>query len=134
MQGTSSDRRSSKFGLRPPACAGSLVFSGDLGQPDRPILRDPTPIADADCLWIESTYGDRLHRAFDATRSELIEALHDVLQVRHGNVIIPAFAVGRTQEILVVLAELVRSGDVQPLQVYVDFADGYRGDRTDDAP
>ncbi|MBX3687616.1 MAG: MBL fold metallo-hydrolase [Rhodocyclaceae bacterium] len=97
-----------------------LVFSGDLGQPDRPILRDPTPIADADCLWIESTYGDRLHRAFDATRSELIEALHDVLQVRHGNVIIPAFAVGRTQEILVVLAELVRSGDVQPLQVYVD--------------
>lgn len=97
-----------------------LVFSGDLGQPDRPILRDPTPIAEADCLWIESTYGDRLHRAFDDTRGELIEALHSALHVRHGNVIIPAFAVGRTQEILVVLAELVRSGDVPPLQVYVD--------------
>ena len=51
------------------------------------VIRPRSP--DADCLWIESTYGDRLHRAFDATRSELIEALHDVLQVRHGNVIIP---------------------------------------------
>lgn len=97
-----------------------LVFSGDLGQPDRPIMRDPTPIEDADCLWIESTYGDRLHRAFDDTRSELIEALHQTLHVRRGNVIIPAFAVGRTQEILVVLAELVRSGEIEPLQVYVD--------------
>ena len=97
-----------------------LVFSGDLGQPDRPILRDPTPISVADYLWVESTYGDRLHRAFDDTRSELIEALHNTLHVRHGNVVIPAFAVGRTQEILVVLAELVRSGDVAPLQVYVD--------------
>ncbi|MGE5794460.1 MAG: MBL fold metallo-hydrolase RNA specificity domain-containing protein [Bacteroidota bacterium] len=97
-----------------------LVFSGDLGQPDRPILRDPVPIQAADVLLVESTYGDRNHRSLAATLDELAAALNDTLGAGKGNVVIPAFAVGRTQEILYFLAELADQGRVGPLTVYVD--------------
>src|SRR5512145_2369831 len=97
-----------------------LVFSGDLGQPDRPILRDPVPIQAADVLLVESTYGDRNHRSLAATLEELAAALNDTLGAGKGNVVIPAFAVGRTQEILYFLAELADQGRVGPLTVYVD--------------
>ncbi|APR06023.1 MBL fold metallo-hydrolase RNA specificity domain-containing protein [Thauera chlorobenzoica] len=98
----------------------SLVVSGDLGQPMRPVLHDPTPIRRADYLCIESTYGNRAHRSFDATCVELAAILRHTLQQAGGNVIIPAFAVGRTQEMLFVLAELVRSGRIERLDVVVD--------------
>jgi metallo-beta-lactamase family protein len=97
-----------------------LVFSGDLGQPDRPILRDPVRIQAADVLLVESTYGDRNHRSLAATLDELAAALNDTLGAGKGNVVIPAFAVGRTQEILYFLAELADQGRVGPLTVYVD--------------
>jgi len=97
-----------------------LVFSGDLGQPMRPVLRDPTRIARADVLCIESTYGNRLHRPIDETCDELVTILNDTLLRRRGNVIIPAFAVGRTQEMLFLLAELVRDRRVERLEVVVD--------------
>jgi metallo-beta-lactamase family protein len=97
-----------------------LVFSGDLGQPGRPVLRDPTPISDADALLVESTYGNRLHKSLEATEDELVAALHGTLHKKHGNVVIPAFSVGRTQEILFVLAKLVRAGRLEGPQVYVD--------------
>jgi len=97
-----------------------LVFSGDLGQPGRPIVRDPARIGEADVLLVESTYGDRNHRSLEATRDELAQALNETLGTGRGNVVIPAFAVGRTQEILYVLAELAEQGRVGPLAVYVD--------------
>jgi metallo-beta-lactamase family protein len=96
------------------------VFSGDLGQPDRPLMRDPARINEADFLLIESTYGNRLHRSMDDTLAELEHALHDTLKRKHGNVIVPAFAVGRAQEVLVILAELRRRQRVPKLDIYVD--------------
>jgi metallo-beta-lactamase family protein len=97
-----------------------LVFSGDLGQPDRPILNDPTPIADADILLVESTYGDRLHKDMAATLDEFVFAVNDTLQRKRGNVIIPAFAVGRTQEIIYHFHELTRQGRLHDLNIFVD--------------
>jgi metallo-beta-lactamase family protein len=76
-----------------------LVFSGDLGPKGTPILRDPTPVADADLVLMESTYGDRNHRDRLDTIQELGE-IFDRAWRDHGNVLIPAFAVGRTQELL----------------------------------
>jgi len=97
-----------------------LVFSGDLGQPGRPIVRDPTPVAEADVLVVESTYGNRLHKPLDETLDELVAALDETIVKRRGNVVIPAFAVGRTQDLLYLLADLHRSHRLPPVQVYVD--------------
>ncbi len=97
-----------------------LVFTGDLGQPMRPLLRDPARITRADVLVVESTYGDRAHRPMEETEHELVEVLDVTLRRRGGNVIIPAFAVGRTQEIIFVLAALVRSGRFERLEIVVD--------------
>jgi metallo-beta-lactamase family protein len=98
--------------------ATKLVFSGDLGQPGSPLLPDPTRIADADVLVVESTYGDRLHKTLGATLDEFAQVLRTTLP--RGNVVIPSFAVGRTQEVLFVLADLARQGHVPPLDVFVD--------------
>lgn len=76
-----------------------IVFSGDLGTPDRPILHDPSYIADADLVLMESTYGDRVHRTADETHAEVIEIVHQTAKAK-GNILIPAFAVGRTQRVL----------------------------------
>ena len=97
-----------------------LVVSGDLGQPMRPVLQDPVQIPAADYLCVESTYGNRAHRSFAETCDELAEVLRRTLKVDGGNVIIPAFAVGRTQELLFVLADLVRAGRIDRLDVVVD--------------
>ena len=97
-----------------------LVFSGDLGQPGRPVLRDATPVAHADLLVVESTYGNRLHRPLDATLDELVVALERTLKGARGNVVIPSFAVGRTQELLFVLTRLTREGRLHGLNVHVD--------------
>lgn len=98
----------------------TLVFSGDLGMSGRPVLRDPEPPAPtADLLLIESTYGDRLHRPLAETEDEIVAAFE---RVRHtgGNLVMPAFAVGRTQEIIYILADLVRRQRLAPLKIYVD--------------
>jgi len=97
-----------------------IVFSGDLGQPARPLLRDPTPIFDADYLLVESTYGNRLHKSMEATQDELVTVINDTLERKGGNVIIPAFAVGRTQDILYLLADLARQARIPKLTVFVD--------------
>ncbi len=97
-----------------------IVFSGDLGQAMRPVVRDPARIGRADYLVIESTYGDRAHRPMARTEDELVDVLEDTLVRRRGNVIIPAFAVGRTQEVIFVLASLVRQGRVGRLDIVVD--------------
>lgn len=97
-----------------------LVFSGDLGQPDRPILRDPTVIEQADILLVESTYGNRCHKDMDATLEEFVTAVNGTLLEKQGNVIIPAFAVGRTQELIYHFHELTRQGRFQNLNLFVD--------------
>ncbi len=94
-----------------------LVFSGDLGRWDRPILRDPELVADADVLLLESTYGDRLHAA-DA-QQHLARVLRETAH-RGGAVLIPAFAVGRVQELIWTLRQLEDQGEVPLLPVYVD--------------
>ncbi len=97
-----------------------LVFSGDLGQPGHPIVRDPEAVAKADVLLVESTYGNRNHKTLPQTLDELAFALTDTLASRRGNVVIPAFSVGRTQDVLYFIGELRRQGRVPPMQVYVD--------------
>ena len=97
-----------------------LVFTGDLGQPGHPIVRDPTPIRSADVLLVESTYGDRNHKSYVQTLDEIAFALTDTLSSRKGNVVIPAFAVGRTQDILQIIGELQQQGRVPRMNVYVD--------------
>jgi metallo-beta-lactamase family protein len=89
-----------------------LVFSGDLGMPDRPLMNDPTPIAQADYLLVESTYGDRLHKTLAETVEELVFAVNDTILRKKGNVVIPSFAVGRTQEIVYLLLDLIRQGRI----------------------
>jgi metallo-beta-lactamase family protein len=97
-----------------------LVFSGDLGQPARPLVRDPAPIDAADVLVVESTYGNRNHRSMEATVDELVAAVTDTTERRRGNVIVPAFALGRTQELIVLLGELAAAGRLGKLNVFVD--------------
>lgn len=98
-----------------------LVFSGDLGMSGRPILMDPTPIEEADILLVESTYGNRLHKSLSETIDELAHAVTDTLERKKGNVIIPAFAVGRTQDLLYLLMDLVRQERLpRNLAIFVD--------------
>lgn len=100
-------------------CAGTrLVFSGDLGRPNDSILVDPTPIARADYLVVESTYGDRRHDADDPERL-LAEVIVKTAR-RGGTVIIPAFAVGRTQAILYHLHRLKMAKRIPDLPIFLD--------------
>jgi metallo-beta-lactamase family protein len=88
-----------------------IVFSGDVGNTDQPIIRDPQTVADADYLVIESTYGDRLHEPSDGVDpvSDFASYMQRVLD-RGGNLVIPAFAVGRTQELLYGIREIKARG------------------------
>jgi metallo-beta-lactamase family protein len=95
------------------------VFSGDLGMQRRPLMPDPELIESADIVVVESTYGDRLHRTMADTEDELVGVICKVM-AEHGNIVMPAFAVGRTQEVLFVLIDLVRRGRLPNLHVWVD--------------
>jgi metallo-beta-lactamase family protein len=95
------------------------VFSGDIGMKGKVLMPDPDLIAKADVVVIESTYGDRLHRGLSETEQEFIEVIQATM-ANQGNVIIPAFAVGRTQEILFILIDLVRRKLLPHLSVWVD--------------
>lgn len=97
-----------------------MVFTGDLGQPGRPILRDPAPILEADVLVMESTYGNRLHQDLAATEDEMIAIVEQTLFERGGNVIMPAFAVGRTQQVIYHLHRLTCEGRLRRPRVFVD--------------
>lgn len=97
----------------------TLVFSGDLGNPNAPLLRDPTILTEADVLLLESTYGDRDHKPLADTLVELREALAEAA-ASGGNVIIPAFAVGRTQELIYWLGKIQRQGGLPQQQIYLD--------------
>jgi metallo-beta-lactamase family protein len=99
------------------SAGGTLVFTGDLGRYGRPILRDPEPVPQADTLLIESTYGDRVHTGDPA--ADLERAVKDTAK-KGGALVIPAFAVGRTQELLWMLRDLEDAKRVPVLPVYVD--------------
>ena len=99
--------------------SGSLVFSGDLGRPKRPILRDPDPLPHADYLITEGTYGGKQHPDEATLWSALEAVVRDALD-RKGRIVIPAFAVGRTQEIVYALDQLFRAGRVPEIPIYVD--------------
>jgi len=96
-----------------------LVFSGDLGRPGMPILQDPAFIQQADLVIMESTYGDRLHRSWDETLMEIENIVHNTTKSR-GNILIPAFAVGRTQEILYMLARYYEKWKLERWQIFLD--------------
>lgn len=102
-----------------PVKSKRLVFSGDIGPSVPFMLPAPDPIPQADVLVIESTYGNRLHKTMAETRDEMVQVIDHTL--RHGgNIVIPAFAVGRTQEVLLLLAELVRAKRLPHLNVFID--------------
>jgi metallo-beta-lactamase family protein len=97
----------------------NLLFSGDIGRPHQPILRDPTMPAGADFLIMEATYGERLHPPGGDAKKMLLEMVEKVYRQR-GKLIIPAFAVGRTQEIVYRLNSLQEEGRLPPIKVFVD--------------
>lgn len=96
-----------------------LVFSGDLGREQTTILNPPETFDAADIVIMESTYGDRLHDDYSFAQKKLGEVVSKTAR-RRGKVIIPSFAVGRTQELVYALNELDAKGDIPPLPVYVD--------------
>lgn len=96
-----------------------LVFSGDVGRSGLAIIRDPQPPSGADALIMESTYGNRDHEPVDGAREHLARIVRETAS-RGGRVLIPAFAVGRTQELVYDLHELMRDGKVPEIPVYVD--------------
>jgi metallo-beta-lactamase family protein len=102
-------------------CFGNkkLIFSGDLGRPGAPLLRDPEKVDEADWLVLESTYGDKDHGRIADRGKKLLEIVLDTLE-NGGNVIIPAFAIGRTQELLYELNPFAETGKLKGVKCFVD--------------
>jgi metallo-beta-lactamase family protein len=96
-----------------------LMFTGDIGRRDIPILKDPVVIKDIDYLITESTYGDRKHPPAEDAKAALKEVVDKICQTK-GKLIIPAFSVGRTQYLVYLLNKLYTEGKIEPLPVYVD--------------
>lgn len=96
-----------------------IVFSGDLGRPNKPILRDPELVEYADYIVVESTYGDRDHEYEKPPQDLLAEVINDTVN-RGGNIVIPSFALERTQELLYWLNMLMLEERIPPLMVFVD--------------
>lgn len=107
--------------LKEGADERKIVFSGDVGNTNQPIIKDPSPIADTDYLVLESTYGSRNHEPHTDT-IETLANLIDKTLAKGGNVIIPSFAIGRTQELLYAIREIKQRGLVKDsdFPVYVD--------------
>jgi metallo-beta-lactamase family protein len=96
-----------------------LVFSGDIGRVGIPIIRDPQVPDFADFLIMESTYGDRLHEPYSDSTVELERIINETYQ-RRGKIIVPSFAVGRAQQLVYTIHQLVHAGKIPRLPVYVD--------------
>lgn len=99
--------------------AWRLIFSGDVGRPNMAILKDPELPDAADILILESTYGDRIHQTHGDAEKMLRNVIRDAARKR-GKVIIPAFAVGRTQEVVYALNQLTTEGDIPAVPTFVD--------------
>jgi metallo-beta-lactamase family protein len=96
-----------------------LVFSGDIGRSGLPIIRDPEPPDGADVVIMESTYGNRDHESVEGARAHLAAAIRETA-ASGGRVLVPAFAVGRTQELVYDLHALARTGAIPPIPIYID--------------
>jgi metallo-beta-lactamase family protein len=105
--------------LREDDTEKKLVFSGDLGFVDAPVMADPVTVRDADIVLLESTYGDRCHRSPESTLEELRSVFCE-RERQSGNIIIPAFAVGRTQDLLYLLSEHYDDWRIGDYQVFLD--------------
>ncbi|NOT36276.1 MAG: MBL fold metallo-hydrolase [Saprospiraceae bacterium] len=97
-----------------------LGFSGDIGRPNRPILKDPHPMLPSDIIITESTYGDKLHLEKPDETQRFLNIISETCVKQKGKVIIPAFSVGRTQEIVHKLDQLVHENKLPKIKVYVD--------------
>lgn len=97
-----------------------LAFTGDIGRPIRPILRDPLPMPEADYIICESTYGDREHESAPNELEQFLKVVHHTCIEKKGKLIIPAFSVGRTQEIVYLLSQLHAAGRLPKIPVFVD--------------
>ncbi len=97
----------------------SILFSGDVGRWDRPILRDPAVIEQADYVLIESTYGNRVHENITDIKQNLADVINDTF-VRGGNIIVPSFAIERAQEVLYYLHELLNDDAIPHLMTFLD--------------
>lgn len=96
-----------------------IVFSGDIGQNDKPIIRDPSLLNEADFIVMESTYGNRNHQQAGDTETQLAAVINETL-ARGGNVVIPTFAVERAQELVYHLSRLVHAQSIPPMPVFLD--------------
>jgi metallo-beta-lactamase family protein len=114
--------------LREDGRERKIVFSGDLGQYDTPILNDPAVIEDADHVIIESTYGNRRHRDRQATVDEIGDIIRDATHSQ-GNLLIPAFSIGRTQELLYYLGKYYDDWELDRWRVYLDSPMAIRASR-----
>ncbi|WP_026631894.1 MBL fold metallo-hydrolase RNA specificity domain-containing protein [Dyadobacter alkalitolerans] len=97
-----------------------VTFTGDIGRPEDRILRKPDAFPQADFIICESTYGDRLHEKQTDMQGHLLEIVHETCVVRKGKLIIPAFAIDRTQELIYALDQLSSSGKLPQIPVYID--------------
>jgi metallo-beta-lactamase family protein len=98
----------------------TLGFTGDIGRPNRPILKDPVQMPLCDYLISESTYGDRDHVQAPEETEKFIKIIHDTCIINKGRVIIPAFSLGRTQEILYIMDQLYNAGKLPLVPIYLD--------------
>jgi metallo-beta-lactamase family protein len=96
-----------------------LVFSGDIGRKNMPILRDPQPVDGADFMIMESTYGGRTHEPIEQSRQLVRELVNQAIAQR-GKIIVPSFALGRTQEVIYALNQLTHTGEIPKISIYVD--------------
>ncbi|MEP7127770.1 MAG: MBL fold metallo-hydrolase [Chitinophagales bacterium] len=97
-----------------------IGFTGDIGRPNRPILKDPIPMEDVDYLISESTYGGRFHESFPDDKEYFLKVILDTCMKRKGKLIIPAFSIGRTQELVFMMDQLYKEGRLPRVPVYVD--------------
>ncbi len=97
----------------------TILFSGDMGRPDRPIVQDPASFEQADYVLIESTYGDRVHQGKEDTKKMIADVINSAKKAG-GNIIIPSFALERSQELLYYINELMLEGTIPHLTVFLD--------------
>lgn len=97
-----------------------LAYTGDIGRPTNRILKPPVPFPQCDYLITESTYGDRLHEPIKKVREKFLRIIEDTCVRRKGKLIIPSFAIGRTQEIIFLLNQFFNEGVLPNIDVYVD--------------
>ncbi len=96
-----------------------ILFSGDVGRRNRPLLKDPTLFKQADYVLVESTYGDRLHEDGDKIGEELAEVINSTVKAE-GNIIVPSFALERAQEVLYYMSDLLAAGRIPRIKVFFD--------------